>query len=130
MRHFRTKLISDLLRHAGHHPALDEPAQRRDEIQADQLQQDGLDLAEIDTAGPGDFRHESVGQLRRRIAQDLRSDDHERHGDDRKQEGDDDVDPVRTQIADQLGHSALEVFCFFCRPSAFAMAHGAAAHAG
>ena len=117
--------VANLLRDAGHEPALDEAADRARQIQAEQKAERLGDPGKVDIAGAVDLGNQALEQLGRNLTEHLGSHnikDDRAHG---KGDGGKHGNLVLADIAEQLPHGALKVLGLFAATHAAHAAHGA-----
>ena len=122
--------VANLLRDAGHEPALDEAANRACQIQAEQKAERLGDPGKVDIAGTVDLGDQAFEQLGRNLAEHLGSHnvkDDRAHG---KGDGGKHGNLVLTDIAEQLPHGALKVLGLLAAAHATHAAHGTALAGG
>ena len=116
--------IANLLRDAGHEPALDQTAGRARQVQAEQKAERLGDPVKVDIAGAVDLGNQALEQLGRNLAEYLGSHnvkDDRAYG---KGDGDKHGNLVLADIAEQLPHGALKVLGLFAATHAAHAAHG------
>ena len=116
--------ITNLLRDAGHEPALDEAANRACQIQAEQKAERLGDPGKVDIAGTVDLGDQALEQFGRNLAEHLGSHnvkDDRAHG---KGDGGKHGNLVLADIAEQLPHGALKVLGLFATAHATHAAYG------
>ena len=101
--------VADLLRDAGHEPALHEVAGRACQVEAQKQQQRAADPVKVDRSRARDLGHEALVEFGGDLAQDLGSHDVEEHGAHGESDGEEHRDLVLAHIAQELAHGALEV---------------------
>ena len=122
--------ITNLLRDAGHEPALDQAAGRARQIQTEQKAERLGDPGKVDIAGAVDLGNQALEQLSRNLAKHLgphNVKDDRAHG---KGDGGKHGNLVLTDIAEQLPHRALKVLGLFAAAHAAHAAHGTALAGG
>ena len=116
--------VADLLRDAGHEPALDETANRACQIQAEQKAERLGDPGKVNVAGTVDLGNQALKQFGRNLAEHLWSHnvkDDRAHG---KGDGGKHGNLVLADIAEQLPHGALKVLSLLAAAHAAHAAHG------
>ena len=116
--------IADLLRDAGHEPALDEAANRACQIQVEQKAERLGDPVKVDVAGAVDLGNQAFEQFGGNLAEHLgphNVKDDRAHG---KGDGSKHGNLVLADIAEQLPHGALKVLGLFATTHATHAAHG------
>ena len=116
--------IADLLRDAGHEPALDQAADRACQIQAEQKAERLGDPVKVDVAGAVDLGNQAFEQFGGNLAEHLgphNVKDDRAHG---KGDGGKHGNLVLADIAEQLPHGALKVLGLFATAHATHAAHG------
>ena len=116
--------ITNLLRDAGHEPALDEAAGRARQIQTEQKAERLGDPGKVDITGAVDLGNQALEQLSRNLAEHLGSHnvkDDRAHG---KGDGGKHGNLVLANIAEQLPHGAFKVLGLFAATHAAHAAHG------
>ena len=116
--------VADLLRDAGHEPALDQAAGRACQVQAEQKAECLGDPIKVDIAGAVDLGNQALEQLGCNLAEHLgphNVKDDRAHG---KGDGGKHGNLVLADIAEQLPHGALEVLGLFAAAHAAHAAHG------
>ena len=122
--------IADLLRDAGHEPALNQAAGRARQIQAEQEAKRLGDPIKVNVAGAVDLGDQALEQLGRNLTEHLGSHDikdDRAHG---EGDGGKHSNLVLADIAEQLPHGALEVLGLFAATHAAHAAHGTALAGG
>jgi len=95
---------ADLLRDAGHEPALHEREHRAGHIEREHREQDGRDTLEVDAARARDPGHEAVGERRGGLAEDLGA-EHREHG---RGDGQHDDHAHRDAVAAHVGEQSAQ----------------------
>ena len=116
--------VADLLRDAGHEPALDQAADRARQIQAEQKAERLGDPVKVNVAGAVDLGNQALEQFGRNLAEHLgphNVKDDRAHG---KGDGGKHGNLVLADIAEQLPHGALKVLGLFATTHATHAAHG------
>ena len=116
--------VADLLRDAGHEPALDQAAGRACQIQAEQKAERFGNPAKVNVAGAVDLGNQALEQLGRNLAEHLgphNVKDDRAHG---KGDGGEHGNLVLPDIAEQLPHGALKVLGLLAAAHAAHAAHG------
>ena len=117
--------VANLLRDAGHEPALDQAADRACQIQAEQKAERLGDPGKVNVAGTVDLGDQAFEQLGRNLAEHLgphNVKDDRAHG---KGDGGKHGNLVLADIAEQLPHGALKVLGLFAAAHATHATHGA-----
>ena len=117
--------VADLLRNAGHEPALDQAAGRARQVQAEQKAERLGDPVKVDIAGTVDLGNQAFEQLGRNLAEHLgphNVKDDRAYG---KGDGGKHGNLVLADIAEQLPHGALKVLGLFAAAHAAHTTHGA-----
>ena len=121
---FLAHAITNLLRDAGHEPALDQAADRARQIQTEQKAERLGDPVKVDIAGAVDLGDQAFEQFGGDLAEHLgphNVKDDRAHG---KGDGGKHGNLVLTDIAKQLPHGALKVLGLFAATHAAHAAHG------
>ena len=121
--------IADIHGHARHDPTLNIGEHRRQQVQAKRHENDVADVAKVDGTRSGKLVHHALEQLGGGLTQNLGANDGKHGGGGGENQHDEDRQPVRAQVLDQLRHRALEVARFgpFHQVAHWAVAHAASA---
>lgn len=114
-RNLPAHAVHDLLRDAGHDPALHARRRGARQAYAQQANKYATNLAKVYAAGAGRGRLRAADDLRRGAAKDLRSHDREEHARHRKRHRGDEPHAVGTHVVQELANGAAKVLGLLAR---------------
>ncbi len=110
---FFSQRVGGLLSDSGHHPSLDIAEQGTCKVDQQEIPEDREDTGKVNRSLLGVFSGKPLRKQRSCAAEDLRTNDREDCGSDRKNTDEDQLEAVGLHVAEQPADRSSEVFGFF-----------------